>query len=112
MHYSLSAVLCTLFLARSAVTIPLNQIPLSATIGTGSISAEEASPTIPYAGKDHNHVAWNPGDISGDPQPTRGTSSGSTVGSRILGPHNVPIAIQNPDSIAPPTTDHGTVYVT
>ena len=32
-----------------------------------------------------------------------------TLGASILGPQNIPIDQQNPDLLAPPTTDAGTV---
>jgi hypothetical protein len=41
-----------------------------------------------------------------DPQPVRGTT-----GASILGPQNVPLGQQNPDLLAPPRTDEGTVCV-
>ncbi len=48
---------------------------------------------------------WNPDSDSGlEPQPIRGS-----LGATILGPQNVAIDIQNPDILAPPTTDSGTV---
>ena len=80
--------------------------------GTASASAEEASPTVPYASNNPNLLAWNPATTSGDPQPIRYTSNGDSdppLGASILGPQNVPIDIQNPDLLAPPTTDAGTV---
>ncbi len=48
---------------------------------------------------------WNP-DTTADVQPIRGS-----LGATILGPQNIPIGQQNPDLLAPPTTDAGTVYV-
>ncbi|MCW3012941.1 MAG: oxalate decarboxylase [Solirubrobacterales bacterium] len=41
---------------------------------------------------------------NGLPQPIRGTE-----GATILGPRNVPLERANPDLLAPPRTDHGTV---
>ena len=46
-----------------------------------------------------HHIASN-----GDPQPIRGVA-----GATILGPRNVPVELQNPDLLAPPTTDSGTI---
>jgi len=41
---------------------------------------------------------------NGDPQPIRGG-----IGATILGPHNVPLELQNPDVLVAPETDAGTV---
>lgn len=127
MNHLLSAIVCAVLLAHSGMAIPTRQLAVSAVVavpsaaasvaapvvasGTVSASAEEASPTVPYASKNPNRVAWNPGSVSDDPQPIRVTSSGNTLGGVILGPQNVPIDLQNPDLLAPPTTDHGSVYV-
>jgi oxalate decarboxylase len=43
-------------------------------------------------------------DTNGRPEPIRGRE-----GATILGPHNVPVEIQNPDLLTPPTTDSGTI---
>ncbi|KAI0714338.1 oxalate decarboxylase [Cerioporus squamosus] len=61
------------------------------------------SPTVPYASDDPNTELWGPySDIV--PQAQRGT-----YGATILGPQNIPLELQNPSLLAPPTTDHGTV---
>ena len=52
-----------------------------------------------------NYPIFPPGsDVSA--QPIR-----DGLGAPILGPQNVQLQQQNPDLIAPPTTDHGSVYV-
>jgi oxalate decarboxylase len=38
------------------------------------------------------------------PQPIRGD-----LGASILGPHNVPVERENPDLLASPSTDNGTI---
>ncbi|GJE85584.1 oxalate decarboxylase family bicupin [Phanerochaete sordida] len=67
-------------------------------------SAAAPSPTVPYAQDLPNHVLWNEGsDV--DPQPYRDGLGASPV----LGPQNVQVDLQNPDLLAPPSTDSGTV---
>jgi len=57
------------------------------------------------ASDDPNYPIFPPGsDVSA--QPIR-----DGLGAKILGPQNVPLQQQNPDHIAPPTTDHGSVCV-
>lgn len=68
-------------------------------------SAPAATETVPYASEDGNPVMWGP-DWDGVPVPVRGSLGGS-----IMGPQNVPMDLQNPDLLAPPSTDAGTVYV-
>jgi hypothetical protein len=55
------------------------------------------------ASGDPNYPAYHP-DIPGDAQPIRGN-----LGATIIGPQNHPVQQQNPDILAPPTTDHGNV---
>lgn len=69
----------------------------------GTIAAPETSPTAPYASENANKVLWSESqDIT--PQPIR-----DTLGATILGPQNVATDLQNPDLLAPPSTDSGTV---
>ncbi|KAI0833429.1 oxalate decarboxylase [Trametes gibbosa] len=70
---------------------------------SSSFSAEPASVTVPFASDDPNGMLWGE-DATGDPQAIRGT-----LGSTIMGPQNVPLALQNPDLLAPPSTDSGSV---
>ena len=52
-----------------------------------------------------NYPIFPPGsDVSA--QPIR-----DGLGASILGPQNLPLQQQNPDLLAPPTTDHGSVCV-
>lgn len=52
-----------------------------------------------------NYPIFSPGsDVSA--QPIR-----DGLGAPILGPQNLPLQQQNPDLLAPPTTDHGSVCV-
>lgn len=77
----------------------------AAPIGTRTSTGAEPSPTVPYASDDPNIPLWNAhSDIV--PEGRRGT-----YGASVLGPQNVPVALQNTDLLAPPTTDHGDMYV-
>ena len=64
-----------------------------------------ASTVVP-ASDSPNEQPWNINSpiSSNVPQPIRGS-----LGSNILAQQNVPLALQNPDLFAPPTTDHGVV---
>jgi len=83
--------------------------------------ATSLQPDVPYTDSDPNDVLWTPtvykGRITTDstspgpdgpadlrPEPKRGM-----MGAAILGPENVPIELQNADSLAPPSTDNGQV---
>ncbi|EIW57479.1 oxalate decarboxylase [Trametes versicolor FP-101664 SS1] len=70
---------------------------------TSSFSAEPASVTVPFASDDPNGMLWGE-DSTTDPQAIR-----NTLGATIMGPQNIPIALQNPDLLAPPSTDEGSV---
>ncbi|KIP09753.1 hypothetical protein PHLGIDRAFT_28854 [Phlebiopsis gigantea 11061_1 CR5-6] len=89
----------------SAVPAPSSGASSAASIATASStsSAATATETVPYASDDPNPVAWAPG-WDGQPEAERGS-----LGSNVLGPQNVPMDLQNPDLLAPPTTDAGTV---
>ena len=57
--------------------------------------------TAPIASDDPNNVIFPP-NSNIIPEPIRGQ-----LGVLEIGPQNVPIELQNPDLLAPPTTDHG-----
>ncbi|KAI0734828.1 oxalate decarboxylase [Fomitopsis betulina] len=77
----------------------------SATPVSSTSSAAEASETVPLAPEDPNGVLWNT-TTNTDPQPIRGQ-----LGGTILAQQNIPLQEQNPDILAPPTTDHGLMHV-
>lgn len=101
MQKLLGSVLCAILLSASGRGAPAS---VASTNGTASASAAEASATVAYASDNANRLAWNP-DVEYAPAPVR-----DTLGASILGPQNVPLDQQNPDLLAPPTTDAGTVY--
>ncbi len=68
-------------------------------------TAPSESATVVPASDNPNYPIFPPGsDVSA--QPIR-----DGLGATILGPQNLPLQQQNPDLIAPPTTDHGSVFV-
>ncbi|KAH8100803.1 oxalate decarboxylase [Cristinia sonorae] len=92
--YALLCSLLCVFAYAAPAAVPLSP-PAS-----GSISAAQPSSTVPFIKEDPNEVL-PPAAIM---QPIRGS-----LGSNIIGPDNQPIDQQNPDLLAPPTTDQGTV---
>ncbi|EIW78596.1 Bicupin oxalate decarboxylase oxidase [Coniophora puteana RWD-64-598 SS2] len=87
----------------------------SAPAGTGISSAYDSTPTVPYASNDPNYPLWHSGtnpsskEITGivvndGPEAVRGS-----LGSSVVGPQNVVLDLQNPDALAPPTTDNGDI---
>ncbi|KAI0759989.1 oxalate decarboxylase [Trametes elegans] len=110
MNKFLASVLCAVLYASLVACIPVGDVSSSSLASssatedvTSTSDAVSPSPTVPYASDDPNYWLWNETTTS-YPQPERGT-----LGADILAPQNVPIDRQNPDILAPPTTDHGTV---
>ncbi|KAH9850279.1 oxalate decarboxylase [Lenzites betulinus] len=112
------AVLCAVLLAQYASAAPAVVSSVSARAATqissalasskqpapsSTFSAEPASVTVPFASDDPNGMLWSE-DATGDPQAIRGS-----LGATIMGPQNIPLALQNPDLLAPPSTDAGSV---
>lgn len=62
------------------------------------------APTVSYASNDPNYWLWTAESVDVDPQPIRGG-----LGTDILGPENIPLEIENSNTLAPPTTDNGVV---
>ncbi|KAI0749328.1 oxalate decarboxylase [Daedaleopsis nitida] len=116
------AVLCAVLLGSFATAAPAPAGSDSASVSSASASsaiiassavhrgspsttssAPQASSTVPYASDDPNGVLWNESSTD-DPEAIRGT-----FGANIIGPQNKALALQNPDLLAPPTTDSGSV---
>ena len=88
----------------SGPTLKRGDLDLS--VRSPSISIVSApSATVAPASDDPNYQAYPP-DTSGPAQPVRGS-----LGADIIGQQNVPIQQQNPDILAPPSTDNGNVCV-
>ncbi|KAI0091216.1 oxalate decarboxylase [Irpex rosettiformis] len=103
----LSAVVCAVLLAHYASGAPAaiaNGTSSSITSPTLSQNSASPSPTVPYASDDPNYPIFPVDSPPADPQPIRGS-----LGGTILGPQNIPIDQENPDLLAPPTTDNGEV---
>ncbi|KAF8638235.1 hypothetical protein AX16_010533 [Volvariella volvacea WC 439] len=77
---------------------------IGADVATAAATGSDPLATVPPIELSPNNPAWLPGQEGVDPQPVRGS-----LGAPLLGPNNVPLALQNPDLLAPPTTDHGAV---
>ena len=67
---------------------------------TGTFTSDSTTPTVPPASENPNEVLF--GTI---------VAQRGQLGGSVLGPNNIPIVLQNPDLLAPPTTDSGSVYV-
>ncbi|KAL0568144.1 hypothetical protein V5O48_013851, partial [Marasmius crinis-equi] len=127
---SVSFILSVALLARSTVGAPAASSSV-ASVSTGSVSAPvsssvaitsasatgtppstpassapQSSPTVPYVDTEPNLPLWGPNTDPNDPvvAPVRGK-----LGAPVLGPDNKPMDLQNPDFLAPPSTDHGSV---
>ncbi|KAJ3556745.1 hypothetical protein NM688_g1854 [Phlebia brevispora] len=90
--------------SSSASSTPASSVVSSALEPSTVLSAPETTPTVPYASDDPNAILWTPQDIPADPEPVRGS-----LGAPVLAPQDTAIAQQNPDLLAPPTTDSGSV---
>ena len=112
----LTAVLCAVLYGGAVLSVPVSDVysasfdssASSSTLDSASYTSTgsgpaQPSPTVPYASDDPNYWLWNE-TTTEVPQPERGK-----FGANILGPQNVAIDRQNPDILAPPTTDSGTV---
>lgn len=111
----LCSVLCAILLssyilaapAGSALSASQSSSPIASgtTKWSSTASSPEPSATVPLASDDPNPIAWGI-NANIDPLPIRGS-----LGANILGPQNLQIDRQNPDLLAPPTTDAGSMYV-
>lgn len=75
---------------------------LDSSVGS-STTPIPTSQTVTPASDDPNYPVYAP-DAPGPAQPIRGG-----LGAAILGPQNIPVQQQNPDILAPPSTDNGDV---
>jgi hypothetical protein len=66
-------------------------------------AAAQSTSTVRYASDDRNDPLWGP-NSNIIPEPIRGSTGG-----KVLGPQNIPMDLQNPDALAPPSTDSGDV---
>ncbi|KAJ3516522.1 hypothetical protein NLJ89_g1072 [Agrocybe chaxingu] len=98
--------------ATSSSTVPSVPVSGSSLSPTTSIAAatpssiavaSSSTATVPFIDLNPNGPLWDP-SVSGVPQPERGS-----LGATIIGPTDVDTTKANPDLLAPPTTDHGSV---
>ncbi|OCH95368.1 oxalate decarboxylase [Obba rivulosa] len=81
-----------------------SSLPQSSEPSSTVISAPAASETVPYASDDPNYPLWGITESDPEYEAIRGS-----LGATVLGPQNEYINMQNPDLLAPPTTDAGDV---
>ncbi|KIL65740.1 hypothetical protein M378DRAFT_76518 [Amanita muscaria Koide BX008] len=89
---------------RWVFAILLTTYVVAAPQAGSSSSSSAAAPTYtgPKVSTDPNYTLFNAS--STNPEPIRGN-----LGATLLGPQNVPLEVQNSDSLAPPSTDHGSI---
>ncbi|KDR78673.1 hypothetical protein GALMADRAFT_244166 [Galerina marginata CBS 339.88] len=89
----------------ASVSSALKTKPPPATTGTasGTSTAAQSTATVPFIKLDPNGPLWN-SSVDGSPQPVRGS-----LGATLLGPTDDATVKENPDLLAPPTTDHGSL---
>ncbi|KAF8813507.1 oxalate decarboxylase [Phlegmacium glaucopus] len=98
-------------ISTCAIALLLSSVPFAASApqanpapsGTKTASAAAVSVTVPPISLDPNPPLWN-ASVVDTPQAVRGS-----LGASVIGPTDAEIVKQNPDLLAPPTTDHGSV---
>ncbi|KAI0661690.1 oxalate decarboxylase [Cubamyces menziesii] len=98
-----SSLASTAFASASSAVASNALAHSGSTAPSSTSSAPPASETVPFASDDPNGPLWSE-DSTSDPEAIR-----DTLGATVIGPQNIPIALQNPDLLAPPTTDEGSV---
>ncbi|KAG6861621.1 hypothetical protein C0995_014060 [Termitomyces sp. Mi166 len=94
-----SVVLSSSTASSTIVSASLSFSTASTVVGPSSTgSAAEPSATVPFISLDPNEP------LTGNLQPVRGP-----LGAPLLGPTDTEVVQQNPDVLAPPTTDHGSI---
>lgn len=91
--------------AETASTISSSAAAAAPSPASSTASAPPEWETVTPASSDPNAPIFPVDDTNvANPEAMRGG-----LGSNILGPNNVPLAQENPDLLAPPTTDNGDV---
>nr|AAF13275.1 oxalate decarboxylase [Flammulina velutipes]AAO89278.1 oxalate decarboxylase [Flammulina sp. IJF 140502] len=104
MFNNFQRLLTVILLSGFTAGVPLASTTTGTGTATGTSTAAEPSATVPFASTDPNPVLWNETSDPALVKPER-----NQLGATIQGPDNLPIDLQNPDLLAPPTTDHGFV---
>ncbi len=98
-----SSLLCGAALAVPAASASASAGAKASPSATLAIPPPDA--TTPIASDDPNNIVFAP-ESNIIPEPIRGQ-----LGVVEIGAQNIPVELQNPDLLAPPTTDHGELYV-
>lgn len=102
---SLVLILALVKLVASAPTSASATVAGNVTVAASSTgSAASSTATVDYVSTDPNEALWSEDSDPSLVKPERGT-----LGASIIGPDNLAIDLQNPDLLAPPTTDSGTM---
>ncbi|KAF9525390.1 oxalate decarboxylase [Crepidotus variabilis] len=77
-------------------------------VASSTGSAASSTATVPYISLNPNYPLWGTADTTTEstPEAERGT-----LGATVIGPTDASTVWQNPDLLAPPTTDGGSVQV-
>jgi len=102
--FYISACLATFVYSAPPRNLAFRAGQIDSSVGS-STTPIPPSQTVPPASNNPNYPVYPP-DVPGPAQPIRGA-----LGAAILGPQNLPIQQQNPDILAPPSTDNGDVCV-
>jgi hypothetical protein len=102
----LLALLSLTAVATAAPAASSPATPAAASTPAFTEVAPAATPTVAYASDNANTPLWGPGSAGVVPEPIRGQA-----GALLLSAHNTPTELENPDLLAPPSTDAGTVCV-
>ncbi|PBK61110.1 oxalate decarboxylase [Armillaria solidipes] len=98
-------ILALVKLVASAPTSASATVAGNVTVAASSTgSAASSTATVDYVSTDPNEALWSEDSDPSLVKPERGT-----LGASIIGPDNLAIDLQNPDLLAPPTTDSGTI---
>lgn len=84
-----------------AAPAALDTSSTSTLLSSSTSSAPSEAQTVPPASDDPNYPEWSQ-DTNATVEAERGT-----LGATILTDEDIQIEQQNPDSVAPPTTDNG-----
>lgn len=82
----------------------LSLVSGAALVRRDTSSAAQPAATVSFASTTANDVLWGPDSPASVPKPVRGKT-----GASIQGPDNIPLDLENPDLLAPPSTDNGDV---
>ena len=95
------------FAAPAASSAASSAVVASSVVPSATSSAAVATATVPYISLNPNYPLWGAsGETSEEEAPS---AQRGTLGASVIGPTDSSIVLQNPDLLAPPTTDGGSV---